>query len=80
MTNLDLGRASLYLYSDDDHLCDAGKLKQLIAARRAAGRAVVEKRWQQSRHVAHLRAHPEEYRQAVLGFLGGLQQAGGDNR
>lgn len=75
MAGLQLGGRSLYLYSADDHLCDANKLEELIAARRAAGHAVRAHRWERSRHVGHLRHHPEQYRQLVLGFLEELQQA-----
>lgn len=34
------------------------------------------KRWEQSSHCAHLRHHPDEYKDAVLGFLKGLKIRG----
>ena len=40
MESQGLAPRELYLYSADDHLCDAAKLDALIAARRAAGRDV----------------------------------------
>ena len=59
----------LYLYSLDDHLCDAAKLQQLIALKRAQGHDVTARCWERSRHCTHLRLHPEEYREALLGWL-----------
>jgi hypothetical protein len=61
----------LYLYSDNDHLCDVIRLAELITARRAAGHAsaVEEKRWAVSEHVGHIRCHFDEYSEALTGFL-----------
>ena len=73
MTNLQLGSRCLYLYSADDHLCDADKLDQLIAAREAAGHAVQAHKWEHSRHVVHYKLYARQYKQLVLGFLKGLQ-------
>ena len=73
MEGLGLGRRCLYLYSLDDHLCDAAKLEELIAARRAAGHAVSAHRWERSAHVAHYRHHPRQYEALVLGFLQQVQ-------
>ena len=69
MTHPQLPGPSLYLYSDDDPLCDVAKLRSLISTRRLAGAAVAERRWAVSQHVGHLRRHPQEYKAAVLDFL-----------
>jgi hypothetical protein len=77
MQNLGIGSRSLYLYSDDDPLCDPHKLGELIAARRAAlaDKAVQAVRWERSRHVAHLRCHMRQYTEALFGFLGAVAAA-----
>ncbi|KAL4451872.1 hypothetical protein ABPG75_007534 [Micractinium tetrahymenae] len=74
MRDLRLGSRSLYIYSEDDPLCDAARLDQLIASRRAAGANVSALRWQRSQHVAHLLQHYKEYTAALFGFLRGLPQ------
>jgi hypothetical protein len=77
MTELseNLGKASLYLYSEDDPLCDYLLLKKLIetrqdAARKAGGGALVKAHcWKESQHVGHLRCHPKEYKSLVFEFI-----------
>lgn len=72
MQDLRLGPRSLYVYSEDDPLCDAARLDQLIASKRAAGADVAALRWQRSRHVAHLLQHYKEYTAAPSDFLRGV--------
>ena len=64
---------TLYLFSDDDELCDAQKVSELVAARRQRGTCAEVRvmRWGVSQHVGHVRKHPEEYTAALLGFLKG---------
>jgi Eukaryotic protein of unknown function (DUF829) len=76
MTNLspNLGKATLYLYSEDDPLCDYSLLKNLIETRQAAaegdGSKVVKAHcWKSSQHVGHLRCHPKEYKCLVFDFI-----------
>lgn len=59
----------LYLFSHTDRLCDAGRLQELMALRRNRGAHVTSVSWPDSPHVAHARAYPADYWQAVLGFL-----------
>jgi hypothetical protein len=76
----------LYLFSDDDPLCDAEALAELVEARKRAGAAVKVVRWPVSEHVGHFRCHPEAYEAALAAFLaaGGAHAAranapGGDS-
>lgn len=72
MTDLRVGRKSLYLYSHDDPLCSAERVDALVAARRAAGADVAALSWRRSQHVGHLIKNYREYTEALLGFLQGL--------
>eukprot|EP00887_Chlorella_sp_A99_P000179 scaffold13.g179.t1 len=72
MQTLALGRRTLYLYAQDDPLCDAARLERLVAARRAAGADVAARSWAHGRHVHLLDDHPEEYRQQLKEFLQSL--------
>jgi hypothetical protein len=63
------GAPELYLFSDDDPLCDAEALAELVEARRRAGAAVNAVRWPVSEHVGHFRCHPEAYEAALAAFL-----------
>ena len=79
----ELSAATLYLYSMDDPLCDGAELTKLIEERRALVEAAARtpdsnfhrakevacKCWPVSEHVGHLRKHPDEYKEALLGFL-----------
>ncbi|KAG7667563.1 putative Transmembrane protein 53-B [Nannochloris sp. 'desiccata'] len=79
MTHLssDLKKASLYLYSEDDPLCDYALLKKLIETRQAAAsgsgndpKIIVKAHcWKESQHVGHLRCHPKEYKSLVFDFI-----------
>lgn len=77
MTHLssNLGKASLYLYSEDDPLCDYALLKKLIEARQVMaaagdGSTIVKAHcWKESKHVGHLRCHPKEYKRCVFDFI-----------
>lgn len=84
LKNDPLPAATLYLYSEDDPLCDSVQLTSLIEERRAASAAKshhheqqhqqpaisIESRcWEISEHVGHLRKHPEEYTRLLLDFL-----------
>ena len=83
MTHLspDLGKSTLYLYSEDDPLCDYTLLQKLIETRQAAvekagidsqkeNKFVVRSHcWKHSQHVGHLRCHPIEYKRLVFDFI-----------
>jgi hypothetical protein len=65
----------LYLYSMDDPLSHAESIAKLVEERRKQqGRSrrcpiILEHVWDQSMHCAHLRQHPEEYRQVIVEFV-----------
>ncbi|XP_016045126.2 transmembrane protein 53-B-like [Erinaceus europaeus] len=63
---------TLVFYSHDDPLCDLARLWELLASWQQAGTAVWAQAWETSRHAAHLRLHPKDYRDALLAFLGRL--------
>jgi predicted alpha/beta-fold hydrolase len=68
MRNLELGPC-LYLYSDDDPLCDAKKLTELIETKRKAGQDITSIRWERSEHCGHLKNHKVEYEETLKRFL-----------
>lgn len=63
---------TLVFYSHDDPLCDVAHLRQLLAGWQREGMAVWAQAWETSRHAAHLRQHPLEYRSALAAFLARL--------
>jgi len=68
MRNLDVGPC-LYLYSDDDPLCDAEKLSELIETKKIAGQEVISIQWETSEHCGHLKHHKTEYIETLRRFL-----------
>lgn len=61
----------LYIFSKDDHLTDHKKLQELIDHRRSKGQVGLETlSFESSPHCGHLRAHPKEYSETVLRFVG----------
>lgn len=69
MVDLD-GCPILYVYSEDDHLCDASMIHRLVEEKRGKGQhRVFSKCWAASRHCSHLMMHPEEYRQQIRHFF-----------
>jgi len=67
----------LFLYSDDDPLCDAVKLSELIEDKQGRGQDVKAINWRESEHCGHLKHHETEYRRALADFL--LQRIGGNS-
>ena len=67
---------TLHLYSKDDHLCDAGKLHELIMTKINRGMDVQYRCWDVSRHCSHYRLHQAEYEESVTAFL--ARVLGGD--
>lgn len=62
--------ATLFLYSLDDPIADCRLIRDLAAAlRHSSRRPVIEQVWVHSDHVAHLRAHPVAYHDAVKHLL-----------
>ena len=60
----------VYVFCEDDHLCDAHKLRELIAIRKARpGADVSVTYFKSSKHVGHLRQHQHEYLQTMVALL-----------
>lgn len=59
---------TLLLYSWNDPLANPLPIHCLASALRARGGVVLEQAWDDSQHVGHLKAHPEQYR-AMVGQL-----------
>ncbi|XP_061524014.1 uncharacterized protein LOC133397306 [Phycodurus eques] len=63
---------ALFFSSEDDSLCDADVLDAIVTGWRRSGVAVRSMKWEVSKHAAHMRCHPEEYRDALESFLDSL--------
>jgi pimeloyl-ACP methyl ester carboxylesterase len=63
----------LFLYSDSDVLVDTGVIECFMLEQAARGSLVLSKRWHDSAHVDHWRAHPEEYEQELRDFVARLE-------
>jgi len=59
----------LYLYSEDDHLCDPNSLYALIIEKIRRGHSVKRVCWEESTHCAHYVRHRQGYRNAIRDFL-----------
>ncbi len=61
---------SLFFYSLDDDIGPAGDVERVVLGWRALGHPDVRRKvWPVSKHVLHLREHPEEYTEAVHKLL-----------
>jgi hypothetical protein len=71
-----LNAPQLYLYSQDDLFADATHITALIdKQRQTKTQAIHVQQWETSKHCAHLREHPEDYRQAVQAFAKGIMKS-----
>eukprot|EP01026_Neomeris_dumetosa_P077915 TRINITY_DN84152_c0_g1_i2.p1 TRINITY_DN84152_c0_g1~~TRINITY_DN84152_c0_g1_i2.p1 ORF type:complete len:290 (-),score=16.20 TRINITY_DN84152_c0_g1_i2:288-1055(-) len=59
----------LYLYSNDDLMCDPIKLSELIQLRQLKSSKIYSQCWDNSRHCSHLVKHQNEYIKALNNFL-----------
>jgi len=66
---IDVRVPELYLYSEDDPLCDAKKLDGLVEAREEQGAGVESLCWQESRHVGHMLVHRSDYLEMLDAFV-----------
>jgi hypothetical protein len=58
-----------YIYGKDDPLSDYEKIEELFRKRRSTQKSpVLHQVWDTSAHCAHLRTHPDEYKQTVEFF------------
>lgn len=59
----------LYVYSEDDHLCDPDMLYALIMEKIKRGHKVKQVCWEESQHCGHYVKHTNAYRNAVEDFF-----------
>ncbi|KAM9481617.1 transmembrane protein 53-A isoform 2-T2 [Clarias gariepinus] len=67
--NKPLTSPALYFYSGNDVLCDPEVIEKLLEDWRRQGISVTSKKWEESIHAGHLRAHPQEYLSVLVHFL-----------
>ncbi|XP_062404322.1 transmembrane protein 53-B [Sardina pilchardus] len=63
---------ALFFYCENDSLCDAEGMEEMIAYWQSRGVTVEKRKWEESIHAAHLRAHPQEYLSILDSFLQSL--------
>uniref|UniRef100_A0A914Y820 Uncharacterized protein n=1 Tax=Panagrolaimus superbus TaxID=310955 RepID=A0A914Y820_9BILA len=66
---MDLPKNQLYLYSNADDICSDHSIEDFLKNQQERGMNVRAKCWENSAHVQHLRAHPEEYSEICGKFL-----------
>ncbi|XP_005111442.1 transmembrane protein 53-B [Aplysia californica] len=64
---------SLMLYSRADPIGVDTRIELVIKKWKAAGIPVMSRCWESSPHVSHFHRHPDEYVEAVLGFLDSIR-------
>jgi len=69
----------MFLYSTADELTPAKDVEQFMSARRRLGVDVTGHVFEDSAHVLHYRAHPEQYRAAVATFVARVCRPGSSN-
>ncbi|XP_058243247.1 uncharacterized protein si:dkey-5i3.5 isoform X1 [Hemibagrus wyckioides] len=67
--NTALTSPALYYFCDNDVMCDLEVTHNLMEHWKRRGITVTSKRWEESIHAGHLRAHPEEYLSILDQFL-----------
>ncbi|XP_041965307.1 transmembrane protein 53-B [Alosa sapidissima] len=63
---------ALFFFCENDTLCDPESMEEMIAYWQSRGITVEKRRWKESIHAAHLRAHPQEYLSILDSFLQSL--------
>lgn len=59
----------LYLYSEADTVCPADRVRSIIEEQKELGRNVKGASWNDSKHVRHFMAYPEQYHLQIKSFL-----------
>lgn len=67
--NTPLTSPALYYFCDNDMMCDPEVTQNLMEYWKKRGITVTSKRWEESVHAGHLRAHPQEYLSVLDQFL-----------
>jgi len=73
--NTPLKAPSLFFFCENDPLCDAPGLEEIVATWRTRGLNVTEKKWEDSTHACHLKRHPQEYMSVLENYLQSLSMA-----
>ncbi|XP_007250995.3 transmembrane protein 53 isoform X1 [Astyanax mexicanus] len=60
---------ALFFYCNNDALCDPEALEEMLEQWDKLGISVTSKKWVESIHAGHLRAHPQEYMSILKNFL-----------
>lgn len=63
---------ALFFFSENDALCDPDVIDDVIDLWRKRNVTVESRRWKESKHAAHMRCHPQEYRSLLERFLNSL--------
>ncbi|MCI4379042.1 hypothetical protein PGIGA_G00223340 [Pangasianodon gigas] len=67
--NTPLTSPALYFFCGNDVLCDSEVIQNLLEYWKRRGIIVMSKKWEESIHAGHLRAHPQEYLSVLEHFL-----------
>ncbi|KAI5623834.1 hypothetical protein C0J50_16515 [Silurus asotus] len=67
--NTPLTSPALYYFCCNDALCDPKPIQELLEHWKKQGITVTSKKWKESIHAGHLRAHPQEYLSTLEHFL-----------
>lgn len=67
--NTPLTSPALYFFCANDVLCDPEVIQNLLEHWTRRGISVTSKKWEESVHAGHLRAHPQEYLSVLEHFL-----------
>lgn len=63
---------ALFFFCNNDALCDPEALEEMLEQWDKLGISVTSKKWVESIHAGHLRAHPQEYMSILKNFLNSL--------
>ncbi len=63
---------ALFFYSENDAMCDYKSLEKMVEFWRSRGQTAESKKWKESVHAGHLRAHPQDYLSTLEYFVQSL--------
>uniref|UniRef100_A0A8C1F352 Si:dkey-5i3.5 n=2 Tax=Cyprinus carpio TaxID=7962 RepID=A0A8C1F352_CYPCA len=63
---------ALFFYSENDAMCDYKSLEKMVEFWRSRGQTVEIKKWKESVHAGHLRAHSQDYLSTLEYFVKSL--------
>ncbi|XP_072551088.1 transmembrane protein 53-B isoform X2 [Salminus brasiliensis] len=67
--NTSVRAPALFFFCNNDVLCDPKTLEEMVEHWEKQGISVTSKKWEESIHAGHLRAHPQEYMSILENFL-----------